>query len=96
VQVGEQVSELLVVKRGAGHHAATVQDDAGEPFIGGRRARGHGIDFGDGLQARTVKWAGVGRVVAASALGLVDGGAAGFLWGPLRGWFGWRESAASR
>ena len=84
VKVGEQVFDLPVVERSCGHHAAAVEDDVSEAFVGGRSSRGHGSDFGDGLQARAVEGMGVGGVVAAGAFGLVDGRAAGFLRGPLR------------
>ena len=32
-----------------------MEDYLGEPLVGGRRAGGHGLDFGDGLQSRPME-----------------------------------------
>lgn len=90
MEVGEEIAELLVIEGGAGHGAVSMKDDGGEALVGGRRAGGHGFDFGDGLEAGAVESVGGGGVVALGAGLLEDGGAAGFFGGPLGGWLrGW-------
>jgi len=83
MHVGEEIAQLLVVKRGAGHGAVPVEDNGSEAFVGGRRAGGHGFDFGDGLESGSVESAGGGGVVALGAGVLEDGGASSFFGGPL-------------
>lgn len=85
---------MLVIECGARHGAVTVKDDGGEAFVCGRSSGGHGLDFGDGLEAGTVEPVSGGGVVALGAGLLEDGGAARFFGGPLGGWLGGREGFA--
>ena len=98
MQVGQQIAELIVGELRGRHHAASMQDCIGEPLVRGRRAGGHGLDLGDGLQARPVQRTCGGGVMAAGALLMKDLRAARFFDGPkglgLGG--GQRTAAAER
>ena len=95
MHVGEEIAHLLIVEGGAGHGAVSMKDDCGEALVSGRRAGGHGFDFGDGLEAWTVESVGGGGVVALGAGLLEDGGAASLFGGPLGGWLGGWEGLAA-
>ena len=65
MQIGQQVVELVVRDRRAGHGAVAMENGDGHPLVSRRRAGGHGFDFSDGLQARSVEALGGGGIVAA-------------------------------
>lgn len=83
MQVGEKIVKLRIRERGAGHRPVAVKDGLSHAFVGGRRTRWHGLDLGDGLQARAVKTTRTGGVVALGAGSLIDLRTACFLLGPL-------------
>ena len=95
MQVGEQVFEVGIADGDGLHHAVSVEDGLGDACAGGRRAGGHGFEFGERLKAGPVETVGGCWIVAAGAVGLEDGSAARLLWRELGSGFGWRKWSAA-
>src|ERR1039457_2366870 len=95
MQIGQQVVELVAGQLRGGHHLPSVQDDLREPLVGGRRARGHGLQLGERLQSRPMQPARGGRVVTIGALLAIDLCPARLFDGPLRLRLGGRQRAAA-